>query len=57
MKIYITSRFDGSTECKKEIDDLCYAVRNAGHEDFHAVRDMVGPFSDRRIYGAPRVSV
>lgn len=48
MKIYITSRFDSSLDNKKEIDNLCTAVRNAGVEDFHATRDMVGPFDSQR---------
>jgi len=44
MKFYITSRFDGSSENEKEIDNLCSAIRSAGIEDFHATRDMIGPF-------------
>lgn len=48
MKMYITSRFDGSLDNEKEIARLCSAVRNAGFEDFHATRDMVGPFSDQK---------
>lgn len=48
MKLYMTSRFDGSSENENEIDRLCSAVRNAGFEDFHAIRDMVGPFTDQK---------
>ena len=48
MKIYITSRFDGSLDNKEEIDNLCSAVRNAGIEDFHAIRDMAEPFNNQR---------
>jgi hypothetical protein len=40
MKIYVTSRFRGSAENKNEIERLCLAVRNAGMEDFHFVRDI-----------------
>lgn len=40
MKIYITSRFKGSAENKVEIEKLCSAVRNAGIEDFHFIRDI-----------------
>lgn len=39
MKIYITSRFKGSSENKDEIEKLCSAVRDAGMEDFHFIRD------------------
>lgn len=40
MKIYITSRFKGSSENKVEIEKLCSAVRDAGMEDFHFIRDV-----------------
>jgi len=40
MKIYITSRFKGSSDNKAEIEKLCLAVRNAGMEDFHFIRDV-----------------
>jgi nucleoside 2-deoxyribosyltransferase len=40
MKIYITSRFKGSSENKVEIEKLCLAVRAAGMEDFHFIRDV-----------------
>ena len=40
MKIYITSRFKGSSENKAEIEKLCSAVRSAGMEDFHFIRDI-----------------
>ena len=40
MKIYITSRFKGSSENKDEIEKLCSAVRDAGMEDFHFIRDV-----------------
>lgn len=40
MRIYITSRFKGSSENKNEIEELCTAVRNAGMEDFHFIRDV-----------------
>jgi len=40
MKIYITSRFKGSQENKAEIERLCLAVREAGFEDFHFIRDV-----------------
>lgn len=40
MKIYITSRFKGSSENKTEIEKLCSAVRNAGIKDFHFIRDI-----------------
>jgi nucleoside 2-deoxyribosyltransferase len=40
MKVYITSRFKGSSENKIEIEKLCSAVRNAGMEDFHFIRDV-----------------
>ena len=40
MKIYITSRFKGSSENKAEIEKLCSAVRDAGMEDFHFIRDI-----------------
>jgi len=40
MKVYITSRFKGSLENKADIDKLCSAVRNAGMEDFHFIRDV-----------------
>lgn len=40
MKVYITSRFKGSLKNKADIDKLCSAVRNAGMEDFHFIRDI-----------------
>jgi len=40
MKIYITSRFKGSSENKENIEKLCLAVRDAGMEDFHFIRDV-----------------
>lgn len=40
MKIYITSRFKGSQENRAEIEKLCLAVRDAGIEDFHFIRDV-----------------
>ena len=40
MKIYITSRFKGSSENKEDIEKLCSAVRAAGMEDFHFIRDV-----------------
>ena len=40
MKIYITSRFNGSSENKEEIEKLCLAVRAAGMTDFHFIRDV-----------------
>lgn len=40
MKIYITSRFKGSSENKMDIDKLCMALRNAGIEDFNFIRDV-----------------
>ncbi len=40
MKIYITSRFKGSQENRAEIERLCLAVRDAGIEDFHFIRDV-----------------
>jgi nucleoside 2-deoxyribosyltransferase len=40
MKVYITSRFKGSAENKAYIDKLCAAVRDAGMEDFHFIRDV-----------------
>jgi nucleoside 2-deoxyribosyltransferase len=40
MKIYITSRFKGSSENKAEIERLCSAVKAAGFEDFHFIRDV-----------------
>ena len=40
MKIYITSRFKGSSENKAEIEKLCSAVRAADMEDFHFIRDV-----------------
>lgn len=40
MKIYITSRFKGSEDNKAQIEELCNAVRNAGIEDFHFIRDI-----------------
>lgn len=46
--MYITSRFDGSSENEKEINRLCSAIRKAGIEDFHVIRDMVGPFTDQK---------
>lgn len=40
MKIYVTSRFKGSSENKDAIEKLCSAVRDAGMEDFHFIRDI-----------------
>lgn len=40
MKFYVTARFKGSTENKEEIEKLCQVVREAGHEDFHFIRDV-----------------
>jgi len=40
MRVYITSRFKGSAENKKEIEELCAAVRSADMEDFHFIRDV-----------------
>lgn len=40
MKVYITSRFKGSSENKAEIEMLCAAVRAAGMQDFHFIRDI-----------------
>ncbi len=40
MKVYITSRFKGSAENKAAIEQLCSAVRDAGMEDFHFIRDV-----------------
>ncbi len=40
MRIYIASRFKGAPENKKEIEKLCSAVRAAGMEDFHFIRDI-----------------
>jgi nucleoside 2-deoxyribosyltransferase len=40
MKIYITARFKGSAENKDEIEKLCSAVRAAGMQDFHFIRDV-----------------
>lgn len=40
MKIFITSRFKGSSENKADIDKLCAAVRDAGMEDCHFIRDV-----------------
>lgn len=40
MKIYITSRFKGSSENMDDIEKLCSAVRDAGMEDFHFIRDV-----------------
>ena len=40
MKVYITSRFKGSLENKAYIDKLCAAVKDAGMEDFHFIRDI-----------------
>lgn len=40
MKVYVTSRFKGSTDNKAEIEKLCQAVRNAGMNDFHFIRDI-----------------
>lgn len=40
MRIYITSRFKGASENKQDIERLCGAVRSAGLEDFHFIRDV-----------------
>lgn len=40
MKIYITSRFKNFSENKDEIEKLCSAVRGAGMQDFHFIRDI-----------------
>ena len=40
MKIYITSRFKGAADNKSAIEKLCQAVRDAGAEDFHFIRDV-----------------
>lgn len=40
MKVYITTRFKGAKENIEEIENLCTAVRNAGMEDFHFIRDV-----------------
>jgi len=48
MKIYITSRFKGSSENKAEIEKLCSAVRNAGMEDFHFIRDVPNVFKSQK---------
>lgn len=40
MKIYVTSRFKGSADNKASIERLCLAVRAAGLEDFHFIRDV-----------------
>lgn len=40
MRIYITSRFKGAVENKEDIERLCMAVRAAGLEDFHFIRDV-----------------
>lgn len=40
MKLYITSRFKGSKHHKDQIEELCQAVRDAGIEDFHFIRDI-----------------
>lgn len=39
MKVYIATRFKGS-ENKKEIEELCAAVKAAGLEDFNFIRDV-----------------
>ncbi|MCA9318740.1 nucleoside 2-deoxyribosyltransferase [Candidatus Saccharibacteria bacterium] len=36
----MTSRFKGSQENRAEIERLCLAVRDAGIEDFHFIRDV-----------------
>ena len=40
MRIYIASRFKGAPDNKKDIETLCSAVRAAGMEDFHFIRDV-----------------
>ncbi len=38
MRVFITARYSGE-ENKKEVDELCAAVRTAGAEDYCFVRD------------------
>jgi len=40
MRIYIASRFKGAPDNIKDIEKLCSAVRAAGMEDFHFIRDV-----------------
>lgn len=40
MKVYVTTRFKGSKENKDSIEKLCLAVRRAGMQDFHFIRDV-----------------
>lgn len=38
MKVYVTARFKNHN--RKDIEDLCLAVKNAGVEDFSFIRDV-----------------
>ena len=40
MKVYVTTRFKGSNENKQEIEHLCFAVHDAGMQDFSFIRDV-----------------
>lgn len=38
MKVYVTARFKGAK--KKDIEQLCRAIRDSGFEDFSFIRDI-----------------
>lgn len=40
MKVYVTTRFEGATQNRHEIDALCHAVKEAGMQDFNFIRDI-----------------